>query len=557
MIELWPSNIDYKPKLGFWHRFQLRAFERSCNLPRFALWLEPRTGKSKICVDTACYHFSHKESPLHVNGVLVISWPSGSQHGWIREAFPENATVPWMGLGWETSKSRTRDFEEKFKRLCETSKLAVFSVSGDALISKNCRIFIGRFAKARGALMVIGDEISSISNSDARRSKIMWNIGRLPVNKIWRVLDGTPVAAKGPLDFYSELGFMGHDILGYPNEVEFRAHYAEIPVRGRAPFWAEVKKHEERLGRKNAIRHVQEGALDDEGKRRRTRRGMDWWVDNSAIRFKNMDELHRRIDPISDRCTYREAFPDSEQQVFTKRYFELTPKQRRVYDEIEEEHRSEVDGVIIDAKHQLTRTLRLQQVASNYFPDRRALRLCEACAGLGCDACEEGVVQVEVPLKRIDDANPRAEALLQEMNEAIPSIVWVRFRQDGEDCMQALRDLKPIRFFGQMTARQREENYSAFQERRESTVIVAQWTRGARARRFDYADRHVAYSNQWSFRTRVQAQQRSEHGSKKYATRFVDLVGLDTVDDQAIIPALRRGQDVSDFVMQDERRKWI
>lgn len=556
MTDFFPAN-GVRLRTPFWTRHQKRLFDRSIDAPRFAAFHEPRCGKSDPVVVTACCHFTDTAS-LRIGGVLAVSWPSGAQHGWVRDAFPRAATAPWAGLAWETSRSRTRGFAEDFKKLCSTGKLAVFSISGDALISKICKEFIGEFARARGSIMVIGDEISSIANSDARRAKTMHSIGGLPVVKMWRILDGTPVDRKGPLDYYSEFGFMGHDILGYPNEVEFQAHYAEIPIRGRAPFWAEVAKHAPRLGKDNAIKHVQTGGLEDDGKRRRTRKGMDWWPDMNALQFKNMDELWSRIDPVSDRCTYREAFPDGKSQVFAKRFFELSDEQRRVYDEVETEHRAELrDGTVIDGKHHLTRVLRLQQVASNYYPDRKALRLCPVCEGLGCDDCDDGVVTVEVPLKRIDSVNPRLEALRLEMAEEMPTIVWIRFRQDGEDCMEALAALKPIRFFGKMTAREREDNYAAFQERRESTVIVAQWTRGARARRFDYADKQVAYSNQFSYRTRIQAQQRSEHGFKQYATRFVDIIGLDTVDDQLIIPALRNGQDVSNFILKDASKEWI
>lgn len=556
MAEFFPAN-GYRLKTPFWTRQQKRLFDRSIDKPKFAIFHEPRVGKSDPTVVTACYHHEKKDSPLHVRGVLIVSWPSGAQYGWIRDAFPQSATVPWAGLPWETSRSRSRTFKRAFKELCSTDKLAVFSLPGDALISEYCREMIGAFAKARGPLMVVGDEISSIANTDARRARIMHNIGRLPVVKIWRILDGTPVDRKGPLDFYSEFLFMGPEILGYANEVEFREHYAEIPIRARAPFWAEVKRHESTLGKEGAIRHVQAGGLEDEGKRRKTLRGRDWWPDVKAMRFRNMDELWRRLDPVSDRCTYAEAFPDAAAQVFAKRYFELTAEQRRVYDEIEEEHRSEVDGVEIAAKHHLTRVLRLQQVASNYFPDGKVLKLCPTCEGLGCDDCDEGVVQSERPLKLIDKTNPRVDALVEELKEGKPTIVWVRFRQDGEFALEALRDRKPIRFFGKMTANERENNYRAFQEERKSDVIVAQWTRGARARRFDYADKHVAMSNQFSFRTRVQAQQRTEHGSKKYATSFVDLVAVDTVDDNVIIPALRLGMDVSTFINRDARREWI
>lgn len=556
-MNFYPAN-GYRLKTPFWHSKQKRLFDRSIDQKYFAAFHEPRVGKSDPMCVTACYHFENSGA-LHINGVLAITWPSGGHHNWTKDVFPRSATVPWSGLAYETSQSRSKSFRIAFKRLCNTTRLPVLSIPGDALISEFCRDVIGHFAKTRGSIMVIGDEISSIANTDARRSRIMHNIGAMPFVKIARILDGTPVDRKGALDFYSEFAFMDATLLGYPNETEFRAHYAEIPIRARAPFWAEVKRKKKAgLTEEQAIQHVKTGGLEEEGKRRRTIRGRDWWPDEKAIKFRNTEELWRRLDPISDRCTYREAFPDSEKQVFSKVFFDLSDEQQRVYDSIEEEHRAELhDGSEISIAHHLTRTLRLQQVASNYYPDRKLLKLHDACEGLGCDDCDEGVVEFEEPLKLIDPKNnPRAEALKNRLDDR-PTIVWVRFRQDGETCMEVCRDRKPIRFFGAMTAREREANYEAFQNGHESTVIVAQWTRGARARRFDYADRHIAYSNQFSYRVRLQAEQRTEHGSKKYATSFDDIIGANTVDETVIIPALRTGHDVSTFILKDEKREWI
>lgn len=576
MPEFFPAN-GYKPKVPFWHVQQKRAFDRSCDAPRFALFHWPRVGKSKPVVDTCCHQFQNPSSPLHIRGLLVVVWPAGGHFTWTRDAFPQNATVPWRGLAWESHKVNSRAFKIAFDELCAYRGFAVFAVNIEALISERCREHIGRFAESRKLIMATGDEISAIANSDTRRSRIMLNIGALPFVKMHRILDGTPVDRKGPLDYYTEFGFMGHDILGYPNEVEFRAHYAEIETRGRGLFWSHVKELQteaENKGYKEprawALRQAQAGTLAYDPELKRKRKlvpGRDFWTGikedfYGMPMFKNMDELRRRIDPITDRCTYAEAFPNWQQPIFTKRYFELTAEQRRVYDEVDKQHKAMLlDGTKIKASHHLVRTLRLQQVASNYYPDQKALDLHEPCDGLGCEACRDtGVIERDIPLKLIDPKrNPRMEAVKLELMQGEPTIVWVRFRQDGEFAMAAAREvgMNPVPYFGAMTSTQKLQSWSAFQEKRTANVIVANWSRGARAIRMDAATKHIAASNQWSFRTRQQGEQRSEHGSKTVATSFIDIVGIDTVDDQKIIPALRQGMDVSTYVLQDVKRKWI
>lgn len=572
----YPAN-GYKVKVPFWHLPQKRAFDRSCDLPRFALFHWPRVGKSKVIVDTCCYQFQMPTSPLHIRGLIVVVWPAGGHHTWTRDAFPENATVPWRGLAWDSHKWRNRSFKIAFNELCNYSGFSVFAINIEALISEVCREHIGKFASSRKLIMATGDEISSIANSDTRRSRIMMNIGALPFVKMHRILDGTPVDKKGPLDFYAEFGFMGHDILGYPNEVEFQAHYAEIETKGRGTFWTAVK-HLENIAKENgykdpkgwAERTAKKGAIitDPDTKRRRPLLpGRDFWTDikrddeNQPV-FKNMDELYEKIDPITDRCTYLQAFPNWKQPVFAKRYFELTPEQRRVYDEITKEYRALLhDGTEIKAAHHLVRVLRLQQVASNYYPDQKALHLHEACEGIGCEGCDDtGVIEENIPLKAIDPkCNPRMDALREELKLGQPTIVWVRFREDGNQAMAMAEavGMSPVAYYGAMTGQQKLASWQAFQEKRTAGVIVANWSRGARAIRLDAAEKHIAASNQWSFRTRQQGEQRSEHGSKKFATSFIDIVGIDTVDDQLIIPALRTGMDVSTMVLRDAKRAWI
>lgn len=576
MEAFYPSN-GYKPKIPFWHVYQCNAFERSCDLPKFALFHSPRVGKSKVIVDTCCYQFKKPPtSPLYIRGMIVVVWPAGGHYTWTRDAFPENATIPWKGLAWDSNKATQRQFQIAFRELCEYKGFAVFAINIEALISERCREHIGRFAAARKLIMATGDEISAIANSDTRRARIMMNLGTLPFVKMWRILDGTPVDKKGPLDFYSEFGFMGHDILGYPNEIEFQAHYAEIETKGRKIFWGEVKRLEgiaRDKGYKDprgwAERMAKSGVLATDPDTQRKRRIVpgDFWTDIKRDEFdkpmfKNMDELHEKIDPISDRCTFKQAFPNWKEPVFAKRYFELTPEQRRVYNEVVREYRSLLhDGTEIAATHHLVRVLRQQQITSNYYPDQTSISLHESCEGMGCELCNDsGVIETEVPLKLIDpNCNPRMDALREELKEGRPSIIWVRFCEDGNQAMKAAEEagMNPVPYYGPMNGAAKLASWEAFQVKRTAGAIVANWSRGARAIRLDVAEKHVAASNQWSFRTRQQGEQRSEHGAKTFATSFIDIVGIDTVDDQLIIPALRTGLDVSTMVMRDAKRPWI
>jgi hypothetical protein len=558
MREFHPAN-GYRLKRPFWHEYQKRAFDRSLHLPRFAFWHEPRCGKSDLVSTTACYHYSIGESsPMFTRGVLIIVWPQGGQIGWINDCFPATATVPWDGMYWDSRKMDNKKESFEFKRLCASDNLAVFAVNGEALVSERCRWHIGKFLHDRKLNTVVGDEISAIANSRTKRNGIMQEIGLNPFVRVKRVLDGTPVDKKGPLDYYTEVGFLDMNILGYPNQTEYEAHYAAFKTRGRAPFWSRVKELEEKGFTRTAAEDAAKRKVKEDGRERRSVRGRDWWPE--LVGFKNVDELHNRLNPVSDRCTYRQAFPSSKEMVFAKRYFELTAEQRRVYTQIDREHRATLqDGTEVSITHHLTRTLRLQQVASNYYPDNKVGVLHETCHGEGCDECDAGVVYVEGPPKIIDkNDNPRLEALRVELKEGKPSIVWTRFRPDAEACFALAESLgaRVCRYDGSVAQSDKLKNRTGFQGDK-FDVIVGNWASMSRAIPLHRAEKQIAYNNQFSFRFRVQGEGRSEHGSKTFATSWVDLVAVNTVDDNVIIPALRTGMDVSAYIQQDERRAWI
>lgn len=573
---------SYTPKTPFWTPQQKEAFSLSRDAARFALFMDPRTGKSKVIVDTCCYQHQRPSSPLHVRGLLTIVWPNGAHVGWVKDAWPESATTPWAGFIWNAARSELVSYQREFAAfLKKDTAFRVFAINAESLISESCRRAIGKFLIACNRVMVVVDESSFMSNPTARRSKIMLNISHGEASRfiaMRRILDGTPVDRKGPLDMFAQAGFLGYDVLGYSTYTEYERHYAVMETQGRGPFWGSVKQIEEQMMKamngkadrakvkEAAILQAKGSTVVENGKRRRLVRGRDYWTKVKEVEgepvFQNMDEFWQRLRPVSYRATFEQCFPNAARPVFAKRYFELTSEQRRVYDELSNEYRSTlIDGSEVSATHHLSRILRLQQVASNYLPGNTNAQLHAACDGEGCEECgETGVVMDISSVRTIDQkANPRADALREELREGLPTIVWTRFVHDADIAMVVASELgmDPVRYDGTMSTQQKMKSRRRFQEERSSGCFVANWAAGSRGIPLHAARKHVAYNNGFSFRTRRQGEERAEHGGKNSATSFVDLVGIDTVDDNLIVPALRRGMSVSRMVMQDKGRAWI
>ena len=570
-----PLPDGYVPARPFWTRQQYECFLKSLPHARFNKWMEPRTGKSEPTVAKACYYYERKSHPLHIVGVLIIAFPNGVHRNWITESVP--LAVPqrirWMGVIWRSDKCRQVSFKRQLNDLYRFKGLRFLAVNVEALPGEDCRKAIGAFMQACGSVMVVMDESSCIAHGDALRAQIMANIGRArQYVRIMENLDGTPVDKNGPLDYWSQVGWMGHDILGYPNEKEFRKRFAVIETKGVSTFWARVAMIREEKVKRGIDRELaQEQAIakakgEKQGGRSVHKRGRDWWTELKTDRgtgmpvFRNMDEIWRKLDGISYRATFAECFPDAQQHIYQKRFFQLTPKQRKVYDDLQQQYIAHADEVEIKAEHPLTRKLRCQQVTSNYYPGGDMLELCERCDGNGCEACDwTGVYEKDIPLKIIDDAtNPRIDALELELRYGKPCVVWCRFRQDVDFVLELALHLgiSACRYDGAANQDQKADSREGFQAGRYDLIVGNELSlsRGVPLHR---AEVMVGYSNMFSFRTRRQVEERASHGSKKTATAIVDLVAEQTVDDEDIIPALRSGMDVSTWVMRDAKRTWI
>jgi len=520
---------DYEAHIPPWTPQQLQMFMRSYDKREFALFCEPRTGKSKPIVDTCAYHFEHRHttSPLPITGVLIIAWPNGVHAGWIYDAFPDNMPerIPWRGFIYRADKFSQVGVQADFEQFLHFPGLAVFTINAEALPSETCRKAIGRFLTTRKKVGLVADESSFMVGANNRRTKICYNLSQKPHIQFKRILDGTPAADGGPFDYFTQLRFMNPAILGITTNSEFRQKYAE---------W-EVKVNH------NTMKSYPSIALDDDGN----------------PKFRNIEELQDKIAGVSYRVTFAECF-STPRKVYQKRYFELGDEQRRLYRQAQEEMRVELRGATLDINGALARMTRLQQICSNYFPEVKQGRLHDACEGEGCDACDGGVIITKRPAQQIETVNPRLEALRAELRYGKPSIVWCRFRQDAADVYALGQELNlnPHRYDGTVNNDMKRHALDEFQGGR-SQLFVGNQRSAGRGIPLWKAAGHIYYSNTFSLRDRLQSEDRAEIGHRTVGTFVVDILAENSIDDGAIIPALRAKMDVSTYVMRDPARLWI
>jgi SNF2 family DNA or RNA helicase len=258
---------------------------------------------------------------------------------------------------------------------------------------------------------------------------------------------------------------------------------------------------------------------------------------------------------------------DAPPKLYASRYFELTPLQRRVYDDLREKYVTEVEGSEVRAANVLLRMTRLQMICRGYYPPERTGEACASCAGEGwlddgeCPACDGlGVVVRVSELRRIDPkSNPAIDALVEELKVASgPTVVWARFRQDVLDVCEATRadGRNFFRYDGGVPEAEREKSYQAFRNGDGDGIVATIGSGLQRGKDLSRARTIIYYSNDFALRSRQQSEDRAEGLGRNFSTDVVDLVAADTRDLQ-VIDALRAKRSIAELIMGDPPSTWI
>lgn len=520
--------MPYEPKTKPWAH-QQEYFDRFKDAPFHACFFEQRCGKTKPMIDIAAYRYElPKSDPLHVDAMVVVALPSGVPANWATDEIPAHMPdrIPHKVLVWDAAKASTKAFQKAMEDLIAFPGLACLAVNGEAVITKNFERFLVRFLKKRRAFLA-GDETTLIMKTPgAQRTRAMHAYGRMltkgpgqPGVVVKSIMDGTPVG-EGPFDLYSQLAFLSPKITGFTSFFAYKMRY------GR---WS--KGYNGSTGQEYPV-------LEE---------------------YQNLEELQEKMRPYSMRVTRADAFPSMPPQLVVPVRFELSKEQRRVYDQLREEYEAQLrDGTEITAQHVLTRSLRLQQIASNMWPSEKAYSLCGECGGSGCEACDRvGAVEVETPAKPIDlKSNPRLECLEDQLTRTRePFIVWCRFTKDVDDALALLERMKisAVRYDGKVSKQGKLANKAAFQAKGGPLAMVGNPTSGGRGLTLKRARTVYNYSGFFSLLTYLQGNDRGEDTSLKVedgdtGTVVANLLAIDTVDED-IDGAHQAKGSVADFMM--------
>lgn len=468
------------------------AHKRSWGL----LW-EQGTAKTKPIIDTACLMYANDR----IDGLLVVA-PPGVERNWNTDEIPKHMPPQFREATrveiFSTKKKNTKDHKWRMKTIMEHRGLAVLLISYSAFMTDMGKKVVREFLTKRRTLYVL-DESHNIKTPKAKRTQAICRSAPLATYR--RILTGTPIA-QGPFDLYSQIRFLDENFWkrkGIGGAVEFRQYFGEWLTRDEV----------------------------------RRRLGYDPGYDR-LIRYRNLDQLSEWLGEISDRVTKDEVL-DLPPKLYSKRYFDMSPAQRALYEQMEEELAVTLkSGDVVEGQLPIVLLLRLQQILCGYLPTDRE----------------------EEPTVKIEDKNSRIgimESIRDEQSR--PAIVWARFREDINQLMDLLGD-EAVRYDGAVDEDEAELNKKKFQAG-DAKWFVGTAAKGGPGLTLTQAKTVVYYSNSFKLVDRLQSEDRAHRaGMDEHPVNIIDLAVPDTIDEK-IIANLRSKVDIASQVTGDNLREWI
>ena len=231
-------------------------------------------------------------------------------------------------------------------------------------------------------------------------------------------------------------------------------------------------------------------------------------------------------------------------KVYQTRDVDLTPEQRRMYDEILRHATTELDGQHVVAKTVIAQMLRLHQVALGHCADD-----------------EQRVF--DVPSHRVD-------ALIEVLEDHDgPAIIWSHYRFELDKIVRRLGahfgPRSVAQFHGGNRGEREEEERRFLGGDAECDYMVASQGAGGRGNTWVAQARRsgrrpiglmVYCSNSFDLEHRLQSEDRAHRRGQTGGLTLVDLIARGTVEEK-IVRALRAKIDLASAVTGENYREWL
>ena len=491
----------YKPHTEpFKH--QADIFAETKSRTDYALFWEQGCGKTKPTIDTIGHLWTEGE----IDGAIVVA-PNGVHRNWITDELPTHLPPELLDrmrcYAYHPDTPTLKYRREDLRATLEHRDFALLAISYEAWQTEAGKKAVWQMMKKRSTLVAL-DESHRVKTPSAKSTMSILAGGKHASYR--RILSGTPVP-NGPFDIYSQVKFLDPDFWRRELDIDtFTAFKSYFGV------W-------------------------DTGMAKRMVKGAMKLVKYPILEcYNNLGELYEALTRISSRVTKDEVL-DLPEKLYSRRYYEMTPSQRRIYQELEDEFMTFLDsGELVAAPLAIVRLLRMQQVLCGYVP----------------------VAAGEEPVELIDrDRNPRLKAY-QEVIEDTPgkAITWAVWTRDLDMIMDTLQRMgrRPVRYDGTCSSDQLQKAKDEF-KLGDATDFVANVSM-SEGLTLNEAKTTVYFNNNYNLRMRLQSEDRNHRIGQGSHVTYYDLACPGTRDEHAI-HALVAKMEVASAILGDKVKEWI
>lgn len=525
---------------------QLASFERWKEILAAAHFWQMGVGKSWMGINQAAYLYYRGE----IDAMLIVAPPTVHEN-WITDELPKHmpCDVPWSGHIYYSSKARNRSsqrelkamFSEEFPILTMTypavrTKRSYKDKRG-ALIGKD---LLKKFLTERKVLFCL-DESQRIKTPGTQVTKALTALSRRAVHK--RLFSGTSVT-NSPFDVYTQIRFLDPTFWprkGFGSYQSFKTTFGvfkEVNISSAD-------------GRPHSFQKL--------------------------IYFRNLDYLCELLKEISDRHTTDEVL-DLPERTFSRRYFDPSSEQKRMYKEMKRDFFTFIDSYTCD--HKKVKLLRQKLYLAEESID---LRLIEALEKELDKACQKEMITSSLAMTRLirfqqilsgfveRDAmegggkiplshNPRLSCLEDILENDVQTgekvIVWARFRYDIDQIMKLLGN-RAVRFDGAVKETDRLAARRRFQQDPECVYFVANPAAGGTGITLNEAKTVVYYTNSFNLEDRLQSQARNYRIGQTGTVNVIDILARGCHIDGHLLSRLAAKYTMQAKVMGDTLKEWI
>ena len=480
-------------------RHQLDMFRFAKDLKSYGLFWEMGCGKTKPTIDKACHLFSQGK----IEAMIVIA-PNGVHRNWANDEIPTHMPDRFrnnMALHiYNSGKAKLKkNIAARKALLVHVGGLRVLCISFSGIRTTIGKAFARRFMLKYKCFAVV-DESQKIKSPGAKTTETVVAAGRYAPYKT--ILSGTPIT-NGPFDVYSQILFLDEQFWKkrqlHPYSV-FKHHFGV--------YLSEQQFIEERGYKPNS-------------------------EDQRLVDYRNLDELQSYLKLVTHRLTKESAGIVLPSKLYTKRYFQLTPQQLQVYEQLMEESVAFLpeSGDWLETPEAIVKITRLQQILNGYV-----------------------ATEADEPIQRIDDKNPLLDLYIETIQDCpVKAITWSKYTPDIDFIMEALLKIgrRPVRYDGQVSDDQRELNKRAFQEG-DATDFVGKPQAGATGLTLHAAETVHYYSNSYNAEHRWQSEDRAHRLGLKHSVLYFDYIAENTIAND-IINNLRKKAKLAATLLGDAK----